>query len=659
MHKRPIIQNNDHLCRVREEANAGRHLFGAWDRQVIFDALTDGILILGNDLRVRQCNKAAERLFGKKTHELIGKYCWELIPFGVLQSTHRKSNASCPCLTRQKIEAQIGTRWIEMSIDPLTGPNGECFGAAHILRDITRQKETDEDLYRREQRLRFLVSSTPAVIYTCKPFGDYATTFISENVRIHFGHTAERFLNEPDFWRQHIHPDDQARVFAQLPDLIGQNLQAFEYRFKAKNGRWLWVHDEARVIKDAQGAPLEIIGYFVDITERKKAQVALLRANTELEERVIKKTAQLTEAQRRLRSFLDNSDVVAWMKDEQGRYIFLSENFQKRFKVRFEQWNGKTDFDLWPRANAERFRHDDLAVLRRDRSAEFVEPAPDPGGGVSWWSTTKFIFRDSAGNRYVGGLGVEITRRKQAEEAAREMHEKLVRAHEQLKTEAAETIALREAVVGAGERERERIGQDLHDGLCQFLTAIRLKADLVERRLAEKNHPETGSVQELIQLLKQAVDQTRSLAQGLQPVEQVPEGLTIALHQLAASMKLLFNLTCRCHISSLICITNHRVAVDLFYIAHEAVTNAIKHAQTRSVYISLTRRGKRIVLRVTNGGKNFDGQGRDGGLGLKTMRYRAGRIGARLTIKPRPGGGTLLTCSIPIAQTKAGNTKSS
>jgi PAS domain S-box-containing protein len=618
-------------------------------RQAVFDALTDGVLILDAGRRIRTSNKAAEIIFNRSASELIGKLCSELYPIN--NPIRHGICEKCLCLTRQKMETKIGGHWLEITIDPLTGPRGECLGAIHVLRDITRQKFADEELRRRNDRFQFLISATPAVIYTCKPDGDYAATFVSENVQNHFGYSAGEFLSDPQFWIKHVHRADRARIFSELPRLLEQGASAYEYRFKAGDGRWLWVHDEARLIKDDSGRPLEIIGYFVDVTARKEAEIELMRAKTGLEERVIERTSQLEDTHKQLRSFLENSAVVAWMKDEKGRYVFVSKNFQKRFKLRFEDWNGKTDSDLWPKADARQFRRDDLAVLRKNRTGVFLERSSNPNGSSSWWSTRKFIFRDSAGKRFIGGLAVDVTQRKKAEEAARALQLKLLRTLEQLKTETAETISLREAIVGAGERERERLGQDLHDGLCQFLTAIRIKADMLEQRLSGKGSSDTGSVQELVKLLKQAVDQAHSLAQGLQPVEQVPEGLASALHQLAATMTSLFGVSCQCHIPQPVHIANHAVAVDLFYIAHEAVANAIKHTKTRSVSISLTRHAKEIALRVTHGGKQFDGRASTNGLGLKTMRYRAERIGARLEFRPRFGGRSLLICSVPISRT--------
>ncbi len=118
----------------------------------------------------------------------------------------------------------------------------------------------------------------------------------------------------------------------------------------------------------------------------------------------------------RLEAFLENSAVIGWMKDENGCHVYLSNNYQRVFKVKIDNWKGKTDFELWPKDIAEQFRKNDLKVLLDGNTIEVAEMALLPNGSQSWWLVSKFLFKDSFGRKYVGGLGVDITERKQAEE---------------------------------------------------------------------------------------------------------------------------------------------------------------------------------------------------------------------------------------------------
>jgi len=199
------------------------------------------------------------------------------------------------------------------------------------------------------------------------------------------------------------------------------------------------------------------------------------------------------------------------------------------------------------------------------------------------------------------------------------------------------------------ERERKILGQDLHDGLCQFLTALRIKVDLLEWHLQKRAPAEAHRVRPVIQLLDQAIEKMRALVYGVPPVEPVPTGLMTALHQLTDTARELFGVPLRCRIPLPVRIANPVVALNLFYIAQEAVNNAVKHASARKIYVSLTRRSRCVVLTVANGGKPFAAASHTRGLGLKTMRFRAERIGGILEIQPRRNGGTLLTCTVPAA----------
>ena len=113
---------------------------------------------------------------------------------------------------------------------------------------------------------------------------------------------------------------------------------------------------------------------------------------------------------------MENSPTMAWCKDEEGRYVFLSPHYERHFGVTLADRLGKTDFELWPKTIAEEYRKNDLAVLAAGKSIDFVESAVNPDGTVSYWLNNKFTFRDASGRRYVGGVALDITERKKLED---------------------------------------------------------------------------------------------------------------------------------------------------------------------------------------------------------------------------------------------------
>ncbi len=115
------------------------------------------------------------------------------------------------------------------------------------------------------------------------------------------------------------------------------------------------------------------------------------------------------------RAFMDNGPAIAWLKDEEGRHVYLNRVLQHRFYAGSKDWYGRTDFELWPPEMAARFRESDLAVLSAEQTIDVVEDTMNPDGSRSWWWNFRFPFRDSSGKRYVGGMGIEISERKRLE----------------------------------------------------------------------------------------------------------------------------------------------------------------------------------------------------------------------------------------------------
>ena len=157
----------------------------------------------------------------------------------------------------------------------LVGLVGIGLGTYRLIKQVTERKQTEESLIATQARLKHLLTSSPAVIYSCKPAGDYSATFISENVKTQLGYEPQEFTEDSKFWTEHIHPEDRPRVFSELSKLFEQGNHTHEYRFQHKDGAYRWMRDELRLVYDDEGTPLDIVGYWIDIHERKLAEEAL------------------------------------------------------------------------------------------------------------------------------------------------------------------------------------------------------------------------------------------------------------------------------------------------------------------------------------------------------------------------------------------------
>ena len=130
-------------------------------------------------------------------------------------------------------------------------------------------------------RLQYLIDNTPAIIYSSVPTGDFKMTFVSSNAQRMLGYDANAMVADPNFWFDHIHPDDTAAIFSSLALIFTEGQRAYEYRFKRSDGVYVWMQDSLRLIRDESGNPLEIVGSLTDISERKKMEEALQQTGAE------------------------------------------------------------------------------------------------------------------------------------------------------------------------------------------------------------------------------------------------------------------------------------------------------------------------------------------------------------------------------------------
>lgn len=158
---------------------------------------------------------------------------------------------------------------------PIGEQSGQVVVGA-VAVDITEQEQVKEQLRSLNERLQYLLTHAPVAIFSCKAEGDYGATSMSENIRTILGYAPQDFWADASFWANHIHPDDRDRVLTNLPHIFVTGHHAHEYRFLHADGRYRWVYNQLQLMRDEAGHPVEMIGYLVDISDRKQAEQALL-----------------------------------------------------------------------------------------------------------------------------------------------------------------------------------------------------------------------------------------------------------------------------------------------------------------------------------------------------------------------------------------------
>jgi PAS domain S-box-containing protein len=416
----------------------------------------------------------------------------------------------------------------------------------------------------------------------------------------------QRELSRQEYVQRIVHPADREH-YSRVVDESIATAQPFsmEYRVVRPDGSVRAVQSVGETVCDEHGRVIKLVGTLLDITERKRAEEAL------------RKEHALNSA------ILDTSAALVVVLDRQGTIV--------RFNRACEQTTGWSASEVIGKLFWKVFLFPDdfdsvKAVFNKLTSGQH------PQRHENYWRTRQgerrlIAWSNSALTEedgkvdYIISIGIDITERRRLEEE----------------------------ILHISELEQRRIGQDLHDGLCQHLAATELMSEILAQKLLKSSKTNAARASEITRHVRDAIGQTRSLARGLSPVVLESEGLMSALHDLAANTERMFRITCEFTCARPVLIHDHTTATHLYRIAQEAVSNAIRHGKARKVRISLDPIADRVVLAIRDDGSGLGREpAKTQGMGLRIMQYRAGIIGGSLLVQDAPGSGVSVSCSIQL-----------
>ena len=581
-----------------------------------------------------------EDVLGYRPEEIIGKlHFYDILPeedreetkrFGLaLMARHESING----FENRNVAKDGRTVWVVSSASPIFAPDGTHQGYQGIDIDITERKRAEEALQRSESQYRllyenmrdaFVFANMEGQLVECNPAFEALLGYRrDEIVRLHFRDIT------PAKWRA---VDAQA-VKRVLRD---GTARVTEKEYIRKDGTIVPVEMTGTLIRDPSGRPAGIAAIIRDISERKRAERELQQAHDELEQRVVERTAELessraalAQSEEQFRQMAESIEDMFWLYEVQTRrMLYVSPVFEAIWGVPLRK------LKITPRAWLATIHPDDRQRVREfftEREGIRVFPQMEyrvlrPDGSIRWVSSRSWEIRNAKGKVYrIAGVVRDITsqRRMEAE------------------------------ILNAAEEERLRIGRDLHDSLGQALTGIGYLTAAVHADLARKAQPEAAEVEKLARLVGKTAEQAHDLSRGLLLTDLKRGGLVTALQELAHHTQALYPLVCRYTGPAETPLIDANAASNLYRIAQEAITNAVKHSRAKTLTIHLDHTAEGLLLAVKDTGRGLAGKkSHTGGLGLDIMRYRAGLIGATLWIDSARNGGTTVNCLLPVPATK-------
>ena len=466
----------------------------------------------------------------------------------------------------------------------------------------------EEQLPNAEAIYRALVEQIPAVIFMAHLDRGIGEAYVSPQIEASLGFSQEEWLEDPIRWYHQIHPDDKERWSVEAAQMfLSGNALRSAYRVMARDGRVVWFHCEAKMIRRKNGRPWFIHGIGFDITELKRTEEALQ------EERNV------------VSAILHTVGALVVVLDPEGKIVRFNRACEEVSGYSFEEVKQKYFWDLCVvPEEAERFKIivEQLRVENGGKEYETSWVARDGSRRLIAWSST-ILPGENNTQAYIIATGIDITERKRLEKAILEI----------------------------SAEEQRRIGQDLHDGLGQHLTGIAFMSKVQEQKLAEKGLAEAVEAARIVSLVNEAINKTRELAHGLLPVISDAQGLMSALKRWSVEVEDLFHISCRLLVDEPVLIHDANMSTHLYRIAQEAVNNAIKHGKAESITISLFADGETGTLRIENDGLRLPKPlANESGMGLQIMKYRARMIGGSLKVESNENSGVTITCSFPLPE---------
>ena len=598
------ISNTDN----REYQSAGFHPKQKLaDATEVVERVSDAFVALDTNWCYTYMNKKAGEIFDRDPREIIGKNIWEEFPEGIDQPFYK---AYYQAMAEQQYVYmedyyQPYDLWFENHIYP------SSTGLTIYFKDVTEKKRTELALKKNEEHLQKILDQSLDVICTATGKGEFVD--VSKASEKLWGYTQEELIGRSfiDF----IFEEDREKTTNITRDIIsGKEITNFENYYVHKNGSLVSMHWSARWDEGSQ----LIYAIARDITKRKLAEELSLKEKA------------LSD------SLINSLPGIFYFFDENGKYI--------RWNKNLETVSGYTADELSRMHALDFFEGEERKFIEEKVGDVFKE---GESNAEAWFSTKEgkklpYYFTGRAiiyeGKNCLIGSGIDITKRKKAEEELKETNE-------QLRSLSSHLQSIRE-------EERIHIAREIHDELGQQLTGLKMDVHWLNKKLEKKDENTQAKLDGIVELLDETVKSVRRISSNLRPSILDDLGLISALEWHSREVEKRSEI--KVHFTTDMQEQDMPVdiATGIFRIYQEALTNAVRHSNAHEISSSLQLKNNQLILRVKDDGKGIDDTAKTNTktLGLIGIKERTFVLGGKYELKSEPGQGTELCISIPLSR---------
>ncbi|MCE9625899.1 MAG: PAS domain S-box protein [Deltaproteobacteria bacterium] len=335
-----------------------------------------------------------------------------------------------------------------------------------------------------------------------------------------------------------------------------------------------------------------------------------------------------------LSAWLVAPQIMIWMTNERHQCVYGNQALLDYFGFTFEMIQGLNWLETIHPDDRERIRRNHEFAASQCQNFRQEYRSKGKGRDDYIWVLDISVPRFDPKGKFLGYVGsvMDITEQKRQEQELKERQARLEK-----------------EVLEICDREKSRIGRDLHDDMSQCLLGIALKGMLLERKLKKRAVPESAIAGEITQEINDAIAKTRRISQSLFPSVVEQGGVLAMLNELAEKMASRFQVGLTCELPPRLSGLEGERAMHLFRIVQEAVTNSVRHGRARNIHVSFRGPEEGLWhLEVADDGCGIPQPFRPArGLGLQIMAYRAHALGGTMSVQPKQDGGTSITCVFP------------